>query len=184
MDVCHNDPVSQSPNTAFRPVAWVLLLIGAALVVVGIWGITHDWNVTQDWGGPDEMSTNAGPVQLSLVGLALGFLLLVGAALALLVHKPSRTTREDQLIANGTHTIAVVTDRGYGAFGESTMVNTRVWFEFTDAAGKAHRVEKRLQISEDDPIENGQETQLWYDPAAPDDKERIVVQLHREHRPF
>ncbi|QIX28356.1 hypothetical protein ncot_18485 [Nocardioides sp. JQ2195] len=176
--------MSQHQNAAFRPIAWALLLIGVVLVAVGVWGITHDWNVTQEWGTPQVLSTNAGPVQLSLVGLAAGFLLFVVAGLALVVTKPGGPSREEQLIADGTHTMATVVDRGYGAFGESTMVNTRVWFEFTDASGATHRIDKRLQITQQDPIENGQRTQLWYDPAAPDDKDRIVVQLHREHRPF
>lgn len=167
-----------------RPLLWALLLVGVVLVVAGIWGITGDWDTSQDWGRHQEMSDNPGPVQLSLVSLALGFIVFVGSGLALLMTKPSAASAEDELIASGTHTIATVVDRGYGAFGDSTMVNTRVWFEFTDGSGVTHRIDKRLQITENDPIENGQQTQLWYDPSAPGDKDRIVVQLHREHRPF
>ncbi|KRF19313.1 hypothetical protein ASG90_20745 [Nocardioides sp. Soil797] len=175
---------TEQRTTPMRPVLWALLLIGVILVALGVWGITQDWDTSQDWGRYQEMSDNPGPVQLSLASLAAGFLLFVCSGLALLLTKPKGPSREDELIASGTHTMATVVDRGYGAFGESTMVNTRVWFEFTDAAGETHRIDKRLQITAADPIENGQQTQLWYDPGAPDDKDRMVVQLHREHRPF
>src|SRR3546814_9105658 len=64
-------------------------------------------------------------------------------------------------------------------FGESTQINTPVTFEFSDEQGHKHRVEKRLLILPADPIEEGQETELWYDPAEPEDWDRIIVQLQR-----
>ncbi|WP_067439821.1 hypothetical protein [Nocardioides jensenii] len=139
-----------------------------------------------------------GALGVLLCGLALevdhsGWVALVLLAAAALVwflasvsgrkHR-AKANRERDLITSGTHTMAVVVDRGYAAIGERNMVNTFVWFEFTDTAGTTHRVRKRLLIREGDPIENGQETQLWYDASAPDDVDRMVIQLHREHRPF
>lgn len=118
---------------------------------------------------------------------AIGFGVLVAAALLLLLSLSlggkarRKATLVDDVIRTGVKVTAFVAHKGYDGFGESSQVNTPVRFEFTDAEGVERQVEKRLMILSHDPIEKGQETDLWYDPADPDDVDRIVVQLQLDH---
>ncbi|NYG59620.1 hypothetical protein BJ980_002543 [Nocardioides daedukensis] len=181
------------------PRMWTIGLTGFALVVTVCALIL--WSTLAD---PRRALTIWHGIAASFLGVGAGTLLgnlgednskalwfgvgmIVAAALLLLLGLSggSKARRKVNLVGDlkstGVRTTAVVLNRGYLEFGESTQVNTPVTFEFSDEQGHKHRVEKRLLILPADPIEEGQETELWYDPADPEDWDRIVVQLQQEH---
>ena len=81
------------------------------------------------------------------------------------------------MMRSGTRTTATVTDKGYDIFRESARILTSVTFTFTDLNGVQRWVQRPMLITASDPVVEGQETDLWYDPSAPGNDKRIVVKL-------
>jgi hypothetical protein len=77
----------------------------------------------------------------------------------------------------GVLAAATVSDKGYTVFHESDRILTTVTFTFTDLQGVQRWVQRTMTVSAADPIENGQETRLWYDAANPGNDRAIVVEL-------
>ncbi|MGK9147955.1 hypothetical protein KXS11_10050 [Plantibacter flavus] len=120
---------------------------------------------------------------LSLV--VIGLLVLAAGALILgLVAAAARrrsVTRADDAVRSGRETTATVTDRGWTVFHESDRIFTTVTFSFVDLAGTRRWVQRQMVIHAAHPVENGQETRLWFDPAKPGDDRRIVVELAQQN---
>ena len=113
----------------------------------------------------------------------LGVIALVICALLLALGvRAARSRRAAAEIAtvmmrSGTRATATVTDKGYDIFRESARILTSVTFTFTDLNGVKRWVQRPMLITASDPVVDGQETDLWYDPSAPDNDKRIVVKL-------
>lgn len=106
---------------------------------------------------------------------------VAGVLLALSMVARRRRRRKDdeaaELRATGRRTTATVSDPGFTHFGESARVLTTVTFTFRDAEGTQRWVQRPMVVRASDPVVAGQETDLWFDPAAPGDDSRIVVEL-------
>ncbi|WP_223691327.1 hypothetical protein [Leifsonia poae] len=123
---------------------------------------------------------NASVLELvALIAFGLGLIcLILGVAAA-----ATRRLREATAVATmrtGQATTATVTDKGYTRFRESDRILTTVTFGFTDLQGVQRWVQRMMTIHISAPVENGQQTRLWYDAGAPGDDKRIVVELARE----
>jgi hypothetical protein len=116
----------------------------------------------------------AAAIGLALLGLAI-VCVVVGAVAA--SSRRRRARAEDETIRTGTIVTATVSDKGYTVFHESDRILTTVTFTFTDLHGVQRWVQRTMTINAADPIENGQETRLWYDAADPGNDRAIVVEL-------
>jgi hypothetical protein len=115
---------------------------------------------------------------------ALALAVVVGAlAVAGARRRAAQRRVDDEMMRTGTLTTATVSDQGWLVFGESTRILTTVTFTFTDAQDVQRWVQRTMVIHAADPVLNGRETRLWYDPAAPGDERRIVVELARATPP-
>jgi len=122
-----------------------------------------------------------GVLTLVAVGLVV---LAVGALVLGLVAAASRrraVSRAEDARRSGRQTTATVTDRGWTIFHESTRIFTTVTFSFVDLAGTQRWVQRQMVVHAEDPVENGQATRLWFDPADPGDDRRIVVELAQDN---
>ncbi|MFF1572999.1 hypothetical protein ACFVWR_09640 [Leifsonia sp. NPDC058292] len=114
----------------------------------------------------------SGILALAVVCLVLG----VAAAAA----RARKARAEDAAMRTGTLATGTVSDKGYTVFRESSRILTTVTFTFTDVHGVQRWVQRTMTINAADPVENGQETRLWYDAANPGNDRAIVVELaHR-----
>lgn len=178
------------------PLALVAISLIVAVCAMIAWsGAADPRRALTLWHGLAGVSAGAGSgVLIANLGssgtgraMVIGFGVLAAAVLLLLLglalgaEARRKATLVDDVIRTGVKVTAFVAHKGYEGFGESSQVNTPVRFEFTDAEGVERQVEKRMMILSSDPIEKGQETDLWYDPANPDDVDRIVVQLQLDH---
>lgn len=110
------------------------------------------------------------------VGLILAALLLfVGVRAARARRAASEAAAE--MMRTGTRAIATVSDKGYDIFRESARILTTVTFTFTDLQGVQRWVQRPMLVTASDPVVEGRESDLWYDPSAPGDDKRIVVKL-------
>lgn len=116
-------------------------------------------------------------IGFGLLGLAMACLVLGVVAAA---SRRRRAAAEEEAMRTGTQVTAVVTDKGYTVFHESDRILTTVTFSFTDLQGVQRWVQRTMVIEAGDPVQNGQETRLWFDAADPGDDKAIVVELaHR-----
>jgi hypothetical protein len=113
-------------------------------------------------------------IGLALLGLAVVCVVLGAVAAS---SRRRRARAEDDTIRTGTVVAATVSDKGYTVFHESDRILTTVTFTFTDLQGVQRWVQRTMTINAADPIENGQETRLWYDAANPGNDRAIVVEL-------
>jgi hypothetical protein len=113
-------------------------------------------------------------IGLAVLALAAVCLVLGGLAAA---SRRRRARSEDETIRTGTVVAATVSDKGYTVFQESDRILTTVTFTFTDRQGVQRWVQRTMTVNAADPVENGQETRLWYDPAKPGNDRAIVVEL-------
>lgn len=113
-------------------------------------------------------------VGYGLLALALACLLLGIAAAGV---RGRRARAEQDAMRSGTQVTAVVTDKGYTVFHESNRILTTVTFGFTDLQGTQRWVQRLMAIDAADPVQNGQQTRLWFDAANPGDDKAIVVEL-------
>lgn len=113
-------------------------------------------------------------IGLVAIGIGIAFLLL-GLTAARARRAAAAVTAE--VMRTGTRTTATVTDKGYDIFRESSRILTSVTFSFTDMQGVQRWVQRPMLVTASDPIVEGRETDLWYDPTAPGDDARIVVKL-------
>ncbi|MCU1527162.1 MAG: hypothetical protein JWP75_925 [Frondihabitans sp.] len=111
-------------------------------------------------------------VGVGLLCLGAAFIVLGGLAA---MSRARAASRQEAARRTGTLTTATVSDRGYTIFRESTRILTTVTFTFVDLGGVRRWVQRPMLIRAEDPLQNGQETQLWYDPARPGDDKSIVV---------
>ncbi|GCE38541.1 hypothetical protein Rhow_002065 [Rhodococcus wratislaviensis] len=134
--------------------------------------------------GPDELAQGA---PMSVFPPLPGFVALGAAAvltaLAVLVsvRRGRRRRAAARTVRSGTQTVGTVTDKGYREFtprpfGPSTIL-TVVTFTFVDANDVQRWVRRRMLISSDAPVLDGQATKIWYDAADPGNETRIVVEL-------
>jgi hypothetical protein len=110
-------------------------------------------------------------IGLLVLGLAAFVLGLVAAA----TRRRAAVTQQE-IMSSGMLTTATVSDQGWVIFRESTRILTSVTFTFVDTSGVRRWVQKAMVIRAEDPLTNGQESRLWYDPANPGDEKRIVVE--------
>ena len=114
------------------------------------------------------------PIGVAFLGLAVLFLALAARAGSL---RTRRLAREESIMHTGTLTTATVSDKGYVIFRESTRIFTTVTFTFTDLHGAQRWVQRRMVVRAEDPVAEGQQTELWYDPSDPGNDGNIVVKL-------
>jgi hypothetical protein len=105
----------------------------------------------------------------------LGALALLLALFAMASRRRARSVR-DKVMSTGTLTTATVSDKGYDRFRESNRILITVTFTFRDATGIQRWVRKPMMIHSSAPLENGDETKLWYDATQPGNVKRIVVE--------
>lgn len=110
-----------------------------------------------------------------LIFLLLGCLGIIGAR-----ARRNAARREADVMRTGTMTPARVTDKGYVSFSDSAKILTTVTFTFHDAGGVQRWVQRALLITAAEPVVDGQETMLWYDPTDPGNDKKIVVQLAKD----
>ncbi|NMM92248.1 hypothetical protein B2J88_49795 [Rhodococcus sp. SRB_17] len=84
---------------------------------------------------------------------------------------------QEEVVRSGEPVPATVSDKGYVIFHESTRIFTAVTFTFTDAEGLQRWVRRTMVVRAENPVINGQQTQLWYDRNDPGNDARIVVKL-------
>jgi hypothetical protein len=113
-------------------------------------------------------------IGFAALAIAVAFLLL---GLRAAVARRAAAALAAEIMRTGTRTTATVTDKGYLVFGESTRILTTVTFTFTDMQGVQRWVQRPMLVTAADPIVEGRESDLWYDPTAPGDDRRIVVKL-------
>jgi hypothetical protein len=113
---------------------------------------------------------------VAICAVAFAVLLAVVGALAARSRDRARA-RTQEVIRVGRQTTATVSDKGYIAFDESSAILTVVTFTFTDLQGVQRWVQRPVRIAATDPVVDGQETSLWFDPQNPGDDARIAVQL-------
>lgn len=119
-----------------------------------------------------------------MAALAAGFL-AVAMLLALfgaLAARRRRITaiREEEIMLTGTAAAAIVSDKGYTIFRESSKIFTTVTFTFHDLAGIQRWVQRSMLINAAAPVVDGAETTLWYDAMDPGNDKKIVVKLARD----
>lgn len=109
---------------------------------------------------------------------AVGLLMVLGGSL-LATRRRLRWLDELRLIAEGTPVPATVVESGIDPydFEEASNLITTATFRFTGTDGTSYLVRQRVTIPAAAPIEEGQRTTLWYDPANPLDERRIVVAM-------
>jgi len=88
--------------------------------------------------------------------------------------------REAGVMSTGIMTSARVSDKGYVAFRDSARILTTVTFTFHDSSGVQRWVQRPLLINAAEPVVDGQETTLWYDPSDPGNDKKIVVKLAQD----
>ncbi len=146
------------------------LAYGAAAVLLGAGaGVMATFR-----GSDDDL---ASWIAWALIALGALFLVLGIAAAA---GRRRQSTRDLETVQSGTLTSAIVTDKGYDFFRESSRILTSVTFTFTDLQGTQRWVQKTVLMEQSDPIVDGQETRLWYDATNPGDTLRIVVEAARD----
>lgn len=125
------------------------------------------------------VSAQSGPAFVRYIGYGLLALaavcLLLGVAAA--GARRRRVSVEESAMRSGTQVTAVVTDKGYTVFHESDRIFTTVTFGFTDLHGVQRWVQRPMLVRAEDPIQNGQQTRLWFDAANPGNDKAIVVEL-------
>ncbi|MCT9871453.1 hypothetical protein [Paenarthrobacter aurescens] len=109
------------------------------------------------------------------VSLFLGILGMVAAR-----TRRTIAQREATVMSTGTMTSARVTDKGYLSFSDSAKILTTVTFTFHDAGGTQRWVQRPLLVTATEPVVDGQETTLWYDPLDPGNDKKIVVKLAKD----
>lgn len=113
---------------------------------------------------------------IGIVALAIAVAFLVLGLRAALARRAAAEVAVE-VKRTGTHTTATVSDKGYDIFRESSRILTTVTFTFTDLQGVQRWVQRPMLVTASDPVVEGRETELWYDPMAPGDDKRIVVKL-------
>ncbi|WP_159708535.1 hypothetical protein [Arthrobacter sp. 18067] len=109
------------------------------------------------------------------ISLFLGILGIIGAR-----TRRAIAHREATVMSTGTMTSARVTDKGYLSFSDSAKILTTVTFTFHDSMGTQRWVQRPLLITAAEPVLDGQETTLWYDPLDPGNDKKIVVKLAKD----
>jgi hypothetical protein len=112
-------------------------------------------------------------VGIALIALGAAFLMLGLAAAA---SRARIARRQREIVRTGQLATATVSDKGYLVFGESTRILTTVTFTFRDLSGTQRWVQRAMVIRAEAPLENGDETRLWYDGSNPGDADSIVVE--------
>ena len=122
------------------------------------------------------------PAILTWIGLGcLAVCLLLGILGAMAAQKRRAVAaREARVMSTGIMTSARVSDKGYLAFRESAKILTTVTFTFHDSSGIQRWVQRPLLINAAEPVVDGQETTLWYDPSDPGNDKKIVVKLAQD----
>lgn len=132
--------------------------------------------------GVIAISAESGPVFVTTIGYGLIALAVVCLILGIAAAgaRARRENADDAAMRTGTQVTALVTDKGYTMFRESDRIFTTVTFAFTDLQGTQRWVQRPMLVTAADPIHDGQQTPLWFDPANPGNDKAIVVELaHR-----
>lgn len=130
-------------------------------------------------GGVLVASSSGLPLVFGIALLVLGLLFLALGARAAQSRR-AQEKRDLETMRTGTLTTATVTDKGYDFFRESARILTTVTFRFTDLQGAERWVQRTMIIQQANPVLEGQESRLWYDPLNPGDTAGIVVELARQ----
>ncbi|MFB2598232.1 hypothetical protein ACEXQE_10600 [Herbiconiux sp. P17] len=147
-------------------------------------GLSAGWTAALIGGGAGVLlastTTGSSGADVVLVGVGIG-LLVLGLASFVLGLAAAATRRRaadthEEILRTGMLTTATVSDQGWVIFRESTRILTTVTFTFVDTSGVRRWVQKAMVIRAEDPLTNGQQSRLWYDPANPGDEKRIVVE--------
>lgn len=163
--------------TIIASIAWTALLVRRSDI-----GLMYG-NAAALLGGGAGVLTVATTLDAPIVPVIIGVVLLALAAAALVAGlAAARARRRDadrevRAMREGSVTTATVSDKGYTVFHESDRIFTTVTFTFTDPSGVQRWVQRAMVVRASDPVENGQETRLWFDPRDPGDDSRIVVEL-------
>ncbi|MFJ5956136.1 hypothetical protein ACIQC5_09275 [Paenarthrobacter sp. NPDC092416] len=107
-------------------------------------------------------------------------LLLAGLGIWAAQKRRALAAREQAVMSAGAATTATVTDKGYVVFGDSAKIFTTVTFTFRDGSGVQRWVQRPMLIDAAEPVLDGQETTLWYDPMDPGNDQMIVVKLAKD----
>ncbi|MFE4196933.1 hypothetical protein ACFRJ9_13800 [Paenarthrobacter sp. NPDC056912] len=108
------------------------------------------------------------------------FLFLAGVGIWAARKRRVLAAREQAVMSTGRATTATVTDKGYVVFGDSAKIFTTVTFTFHDGSGTQRWVQRPVLINAAEPVVDGQETTLWYDPLDPGNDSMIVVKLAKD----
>lgn len=185
-----------TPDEVFDPpiAALVGVIGGIPLTVIGtiLWvgvvlkrpdlGLLFGWGAFWIGIGIGVFAASLSLPELPVLGPIAGAAALLGLAFVALgfVARRKRSTaatRQAEIMRTGVPVIATVSDKGYTRFHESDRILATVTFTFTDGNGVQRWVQRPVAIHASAPVENGQETQLWYDRTDPGDDDAIVVKL-------
>lgn len=167
--------------TVISSIAWSFLVVrrgdlgimygNAAVLLGGALGVLA---VSQRVDGGAVLSLIVAGLLVLAAG-ALGLGLLAAAA------RRRTKTRAAEARRSGREAVATVTDRGWTVFHESSRILTTVTFSFVDLAGTPRWVQRQMVVHAANPVQNGQTTRLWFDPADPGDDRRIAVELAEDN---
>ncbi len=168
------------PLLVLSSIAWTAVAIRSSNLGLALGG-------TLAWLGA-TLGVGAAAVQLDyppiLTWLAAGcvaiFLFLGSLGIIGARARRSAARREAEVMSTGTMTSARVTDKGYLSFSDSSKILTTVTFTFHDLGGVQRWVQRALLITAAEPVVDGQETTLWYDPMDPGNDKKIVVKLAKD----
>lgn len=168
--------------TILASIGWSWTIIKRADVGIG-YGMAA-WFVGGGIGLLTVVLQNGSPALGLLIGaglLVLGVVFLV-LGIAAAAARGRQKARDKQTLSSGAVTTATVSNKGYDFFRESPRILTTVTFTFVDLQGTRRWVEKTMLVEQGDPVVDGQETRLWFDPSNPGDVRGIVVELAQQRQ--
>ena len=172
--------ISSIPIIILSTMAWTAIVIkhsrlGLTLGGVAGWlgAATGVAVAAVELGSPPELAwAGAGCLAVSVALTAL--------AIASAQKRRALAEREAKMMAFGTMTTATVSDKGYLVLSGSTKIFTTVTFTFRDGSGIQRWVQRPMLFSSSEPVVEGQEASLWYDPLDPGNEKKIVVNLAKD----
>lgn len=120
-------------------------------------------------------------VIFTIIAVFFSLLFAVLTPIGMRARKKVAATRE-LILRTGIATTATISDTGFRPNIDADKVLAQVTFTFFDITGTQRWVQQAMFVDMRNPIVQGQETTLWYDPADPSDRHRIFVKLVIDNR--